>query len=135
MNWGYDLHLLFKQEHEGQTHRASIKQGYWYLPLVFLCCLFIIPSTFALQIADNNAFMEYLQQEKINLTHAKTTASMLMEPKDRASLQLQQQRNKEQLIIVQGTIANLESFLQHQRQQQQALNSNLKKTTSPTREW
>lgn len=86
-----------------------------------------MPVAFALQITDNNTFMEYLQQEKINLTKAKATASMLMEPTDQTSLQLQQQQNKELLAVVQGTIASLEGFLQHQRQQQQALNSNLKK--------
>lgn len=82
------------------------------------------------QPEDSSAgeFVQYLAQEKIDLTIATNQAKLSLGQNDNLAnlLQLKQQ-NQSLLLLVRGKIESLESFLMNQRKQQQNLLSRLKK--------
>lgn len=93
---------------------------------LFLSVLALNPS-FAKPVHNANKQIEYLAEEKVNLTLANNEAKLLTEPNDQAALSLRKQQNKAMLALIAAKISSLESFLSNQRKQQQDLASHLKK--------
>lgn len=130
MNWGSALLQLHKR------NKSSVIGGVIYhasrlRPVVLFACLllvfFNVNPGFAKQDDSTNKLIEYLAQEKINLTLAINEAKQLSEPTDKTRLTLRKQQNKALLVLLQAKITGLENFQQHQLKQQQSLSASLKK--------
>lgn len=73
-------------------------------------------------------FIEYLAQEKFNLTIANNQAKLSLKQKENIeNLVKLKQENQSKLLLIRGKIEVLESFLANQKKQQQNLLSRLKK--------
>jgi potassium-dependent mechanosensitive channel len=114
MNWGSVLRRLYRQSKR------------FFLIICCFCSLLGSPS-FAQSNDSTGKLIEYLAQEKINLTLASTQAEAVQAPLDQPTLTQRQQQNKAMLTLVEAKIASLDSFLMNQRKQQQNLASQLKK--------
>lgn len=92
-----------------------------------LSFLFINPS-FASPTDSDGKLIEYLAQEKINLTTANNDIRLLHEPPtDQHHLTIRKQQNNSMLMLIQAKIVSLDNFLVNQRKQQQNLIYSLKK--------
>jgi potassium efflux system protein len=111
MNWGYAL------------RRPK-------LVCYLLGCFFLMANTsmvFAQGDSSTAKLIEYLTQEKAQLTLSNNQATQSTEPLlDRASLKAHNYKNQVKLLLIQAKLSSLDSFLVNQRKQQQNLLSHLK---------
>lgn len=99
--------------------------------LQLFCFIFACFAGIAVAHSDDTntgKFIQYLAQEKINLTIANNQAKLsLKQNENMANLAELKQQNQSMLLLVRGKMEVLESFLANQRKQQQNLLSRLKK--------
>lgn len=82
---------------------------------------------FAQKDLSTEKLIEYLTQEKAQLTLSNNEAKTPKQPpQDRAGLKEQKYKNKAILLIIQAKLSNLDDFLVNQRKQQQNLSTHLK---------
>lgn len=103
--------------------------------LLTMCLLCILCFTSNLSLAstqqhdDSAQLVEYLHQEKIDLTRAINETSVLLEPPNQANLSQAIKQNAAMFTLVHAQIASLEGFLINQRKQQRIIASQIKKAT------
>lgn len=110
------------------------KEGVWttyLLSLFFLLLILSISTTTANAASSSHSttqLIEYLTQEKTNLTLVSNEGKRLasVQPLDQKSLTRRQEQNKAMIALIGVKITSLESFLSHQRRQQQILSNRLK---------
>jgi potassium efflux system protein len=110
MNWGLLLHRQNRNKR-------------WMMVWICLCFAGFV-SVVNAQAVDTK-LIEYLQQEKDHLNKG-IQQNLPLPPQSAQQLSVQQQDNKVRLTLLQAKIMSLESFLGHQRKQQQQLASRLK---------
>lgn len=108
-NWGYAL----RQPLQNNTCFVNI----WRVIAVLLICLSL--PVFASNDENDGKLIEYLAQEKVNLTINNHEAKLTQPPGDDADLQQRIQHNAAMRTLVRSKIISLENFLINQRQQQQ----------------
>lgn len=96
--------------------------------LSFILCLSTTTANTASSTDSAGQLIQYLTQEKTNLTRANHEAKLLLEqqPVDQKTLTRRQQENKAMLALIRVKINSLEGFLTHQRRQQQSFSNRLK---------
>lgn len=135
MNWGYALHRIRAVDIPGKSRRfieliCAINTVFRLL--VFSCLLFSYTAVgdAAQQDSSDSAdkLVQYLAQEKINLTVANNDIKLSLEqqPIDQHSLTLRKNQNKVMLALMLGKIDSFNSFLANQRKQQQNITSRIK---------
>lgn len=126
MNWEYDLHQLLRQNN--LLSNPAKKQKWWGLALIFsllfLCFSQQLNSAPAKE--STATLIEYLAQEKTNLTIAVNDAKQHISPKDEQQYQLRMQQISTMLSMTSAKIESLEGFLDNQNKQQIDLNLRLK---------
>lgn len=126
MNWeyillqrlGYNLQYLFC---------ASLRRNDWRRMLILIVLFFASTSVcFSLPDETQHQFIEYLNHEKADLTHAIAEAKATSVPKDKKEVRIKKQQNELMLTLVRAKIENLQGFLANQRDLQQQLMRRLK---------
>ena len=99
------------------------------LVLSFLC-ITSLPSLATAPPNDDTAqLVEYLHQEKIDLTRAINETSILLEPPSQANLSQAIKQNAAIITLVHAQIASLEGFLVSQRKQQRVIAAQIRRAT------
>lgn len=131
MNWEFVLRLRCKQNKANPANTVFTKRCWLRLAFfVLFYCLFpssLISTGFANPDSNSSKLIEYLTQEKTNLIIANDKAAQLLLPANQNDMSTHTQQNKAMLALTRAKIANLESVLDNQRQQQQKLSYQLKK--------
>ena len=126
MNWGYALRPLYRLN---KTYLTSSSHCWLRLVTVFYLLLFCLVTTSYAQPDDSTGkLIQYLAQEKINLTIANNETKLSsQQPIDQNNLTLRKQQNKAMLALIRAKMVSLDNFLANQRKQKQNLSSSLKK--------
>ena len=121
------LRLFRKSRGLVALQRTSWRSIPIFLVFYALLSLSLIGDSFAISSDSPHQLMEYLVQEKVNLTLANNQAKLLPEPSNQAALTVRKQQNNALLALMSAKIASLDGFLTHQRKQQQTFSARLKK--------
>lgn len=93
-----------------------------------LSFIFLLGLFFPVWSAGENSgkLIDYLAQEKINLTYAMSQAKKISPPNDRAEYIKNKQQNDALMALNRAKIANFEGFLNNQKKMQSDFNNRLK---------
>ncbi|MFC3907539.1 mechanosensitive ion channel domain-containing protein [Legionella dresdenensis] len=108
-------------------------QKSWLNTLVLFVVLFISAGSLYAQFEDNSGkLLEYLTQEKSNLTLAISEMNIDQAPVDQADYHKKLQQNDAMLALNRAKIASFESFLVNQKKVQQDYSQKLKRLQQST---
>jgi potassium-dependent mechanosensitive channel len=130
MNWEYDLHPLVRKNNVGANPIHKIAG--WGFGLVFLLLTFCFSQQLSAAPVKETpkestaTLVEYLAQEKTNLTIAINDGKVHSSPKDEEQYKLRMQQISTMLSMISAKIETLEGFLDNQNKQQVNLNLRLK---------
>jgi potassium efflux system protein len=129
------LRLLQNQNKFEASSRVFQRSG--WLRLAFLVFLFVfhvgfITSSHAESEEGSAKLIEYLAQEKTNLTVANNELNQFFPPADATEVAARLKQNETLLAVNEAKMANLNSFLNNQRKQQQILAQQLEKLQEST---
>lgn len=129
MNWEYALHERYRQTSFKHYNRAYKHACCWlYVACLYVCIAIALPVLgFAKSDNSNNRFVEYLAEEKTNLTIANNELTAFSAPEDYDHYLARKKQNTALLVLVDGKIANLEDFLAHYKKNQDILDQRLKR--------